>query len=204
MAFTRRFLKGMGLTDEQVDTVIEAHTETVDALKEQRDSYKETAEKLPAIQKELDEAKKNANDGYKEKYEKEHADFEVYKSSVTAKEAQKAKETAARAYFKNKGIPEGAMAMAVRGAKAEIEALELDNGKIKDSKALDDLLGGDYKALIGSKDTSGTHTKNPAGDTGGTRTKAEIYAKDDKGRYKLSTAERQEALAQIMSNEQNE
>lgn len=204
MAFTRRFLKGMGLTDEQVDTVIEAHTETVDALKEQRDSYKEAAEKLPALQKELDEAKKNANDGYKEKYEKEHADFEKYKSGVTAKEAQAAKESAARAYFKSKGIPDSAMAMAVRGAKAEIEALELDGSNIKDAKGLDELLGGDYKALIGSRDTSGTSTPNPAGNSGGTRTKAEIYAKDDKGRYKLSTAERQEALAQIMSSEQNE
>ena len=35
MALTRKLLKGMGLTDEQVDTIIEAHTDTVDGLKEQ-------------------------------------------------------------------------------------------------------------------------------------------------------------------------
>ena len=34
MAVTRKFLKGMGLTDEQVDTIIEAHSETVDGLKD--------------------------------------------------------------------------------------------------------------------------------------------------------------------------
>ena len=34
MALTRKLLKGMGLTDEQVDTIIEAHTDTVDGLKE--------------------------------------------------------------------------------------------------------------------------------------------------------------------------
>ena len=33
MALTRKLLKGMGLTDEQVDTIIEAHTDTVDGLK---------------------------------------------------------------------------------------------------------------------------------------------------------------------------
>ena len=33
MALTRKLLKGMGLTDEQVDTIIEAHVETVDSLK---------------------------------------------------------------------------------------------------------------------------------------------------------------------------
>ena len=32
MSITRKLLKGMGLTDEQVDTIIEAHTETVDGL----------------------------------------------------------------------------------------------------------------------------------------------------------------------------
>ena len=32
MALTRKLLKGMGLTDEQVDTIIEAHADTVDGL----------------------------------------------------------------------------------------------------------------------------------------------------------------------------
>ena len=33
MALTRTLLKGMGLTEEQAGTIIEAHTETVDGLK---------------------------------------------------------------------------------------------------------------------------------------------------------------------------
>ena len=33
MAFTRKFLKALGLNDEQVDSVIEAHAEGIDALK---------------------------------------------------------------------------------------------------------------------------------------------------------------------------
>ena len=49
MALTRPMLKGMNLTDEQVSAIIEAHMETVDALKEQRDNYKKAAEKLPLI-----------------------------------------------------------------------------------------------------------------------------------------------------------
>ena len=46
MALTRRFLKGMGLTEEQVDTIIEAHTEVTDGLKEQINQYKADADKL--------------------------------------------------------------------------------------------------------------------------------------------------------------
>ena len=57
MALTRKFLSAMGIEDEKVDEIIGAHTETVNALKEQRDSYKADAEKLPAVQKELDDMK---------------------------------------------------------------------------------------------------------------------------------------------------
>ena len=44
MALTRKLLKGMGLTDEQVDTIIEAHTDTVDGLKAEVAKYKTDAE----------------------------------------------------------------------------------------------------------------------------------------------------------------
>ena len=67
MALTRKLLKGMGLTDEQVDTIIEAHTDTVDGLKEQVKTYKADAEKLPNVQKELDDLKAAGDGGYKEK-----------------------------------------------------------------------------------------------------------------------------------------
>ena len=84
MALTRKLLKGMGLTDEQVDTIIEAHTDTVDGLKEQVKTYKADAEKLPNVQKELDDLKAAGDGGYKEKYEKEHKAFEDYKADVDA------------------------------------------------------------------------------------------------------------------------
>ena len=57
MAFTRKFLKALGLTEEQVDSVVEAHTETVDGLKSQMAGYKADAEKLEDVQKKLDDLK---------------------------------------------------------------------------------------------------------------------------------------------------
>ena len=50
MALTRKALKAMGLTDEQVDSVIEMHTETAEALKQQRDEFKANADKLAGVQ----------------------------------------------------------------------------------------------------------------------------------------------------------
>lgn len=202
MALTRKLLKGMGLTDEQVDTIIEAHTDTVDGLKADVSKYKADAEKLPSVQKELDDLKKEGGDGgYKAKYEKEHKDFADYKAGIAAKESAAAKEKAARAYFAGKGIPDGSMAMAIRGAKAEIEGLELDGDKIKDAAALDSLLAGDYKGLIGKQTRQGTDTKTPPDTTGGAKSRAEIYKKDDKGRYVLSTEARQKALSELMASE---
>ena len=196
MALTRNFLKSMGLTEEQVATIIEAHTDTVDGLKDLIATYKADAEKLPGVQKELDDLKKEGGDGgFKAKYEKEKKDFQDYKAGIEAKESAAAKEKAARAYFQGKGIPAESMALVIRGAKAEIDGLELDGEKIKDSKALDDLLSGDYKGLIGKTTTKGTDTQTPPDTTDGVKSRAEIYKKDDKGRYLLSTAERQAAIA---------
>lgn len=193
MALTRKLLKGMGLTDEQVDTIIEAHTDTVDGLKDQIATYKADAEKLPGVQKELDDLKKEGADGgYKAKYEKEHKDFQDYKDGVAAKESAAAKEKAARAYFQGKGIPAESMALVIRGAKAEIDGLELDGEKIKDSKALDDLLNGDYKGLIGKTTTKGTETQNPPETSGGKMTRDQIMAITDRTERRAAIAKNME------------
>jgi hypothetical protein len=195
MALSRRNLKGMGLTDEQVDSIIEMHTETVDALKEKIAAADENAKKLEAVTKERDELK--AGGDYKDKYEKEHKAFEEYKSGITAKETRAAKEKAVRAYLESKNITGGNLDIAIRGMNAEIDAAELDGEKIKDTKALDELIGGTFKGLVVTSTVTGTQTATPPANGGGGKlTKAEIFKRDDKGRYVMSTAERQKALAE--------
>ena len=58
MALTRKYLSALGIEAEKIDEIISAHTETVDGLKDEIAKYKGDAEKLPAVQKELDELKK--------------------------------------------------------------------------------------------------------------------------------------------------
>lgn len=148
MDLTRKLLKGMGLTDEQVDTIIEAHTDTVDGLKADVTRYKADAEKLPGVQKQLDDLKAAGDGGYKEKYEKEHSAFEAFKTDITAKESNAAKERAVRAYFESKNITGANLDLAMRGCGEEMSALELDGEKIKDTKSLDALVDGTYKSLV--------------------------------------------------------
>ena len=161
MALTRKSLKAMGLTDEQVDSIIEMHSETVDGLKEQVKTYKADAEKLPNVQKELDDLKAAGDGGFKEKFEKEHSDFENFKKTIQEKETKAAKESAAKAFFESKGITGNSLEIAMRGSSAEIAALDLDGEKIKDSSALDALVNGTFKALVSTTTTKGENIPNP-------------------------------------------
>ena len=161
MALTRKSLKAMGLTDEQVDSIIEMHSETVDGLKEQVKTYKADAEKLPNVQKELDDLKAAGDGGFKEKFEKEHSDFENFKKTIQEKETKAAKESAAKAFFESKGITGNSLEIAMRGSSAEIAALDLDGEKIKDSSSLDALVNGTFKALVSTTTTKGANIPNP-------------------------------------------
>lgn len=178
MALTRKALKAMGLTDEQVDSVIEMHTETTESLKAQRDGYKADADKLAAAEAELEALKK---DGYKEKYEQERTAFESYKAEQTKKEARAAKAAAVRRYFETKGITGKGLDIAMRGAGAEIDAAELDGESLKDTAALDALVTGDFAGLVGKKFTAGAKVETPPTNTaGGAKTRAEIAAMPDR------------------------
>lgn len=201
MALTVKMLKGLGLTDEQREAILEEHANTVSEIKTERDRFKQDAEKLAEVQRQLDDLKENGNDGYKDKYEKEHQAFEDYKSGITAKEAKAAKEKAARAYLKSKGITDDAsLDLAMMAASDEITKLEMDGEKIKDTAGLDGLLSGTLAKLVTHSQTEGTKTPTPAG-TGGGSNYGDIYKKDDRGRYVMSTAERQKAIAEKMANE---
>lgn len=195
MAFTRKYLKSItvgdkGLSDDQIDGIMDLHAEVVDGLKEELANAKKDAEKLAAVQKELDGLKANNGDDYKTKYEKEHSDFEAYKKSIIDKETAQAKANAVKAYFESKGITGTNLDIAMRGATEEIGGVELADGKIKDTKTLDALLSGTYKGLIVSKDSVGAITGNPpAGAGSATKTKEEILKIKD-------TAERQKAIAE--------
>ena len=189
MALTRKLLKGMGLTDEQVDTIIEAHTDTVDGLKADIGKYKADAEKLPDVQKQLDDLRAAGDGDYKEKYEKEHSAFETFKSDITAKESKAAKEKAVRAYFESKNLTGANLDLAMRGCGEEMAALELDGDKIKDTKSLDALVEGAYKGLVSTTQTKGANPANPPANAGGsTMTKDQIMEIKDR-------AERRAAIA---------
>ena len=181
--FTRadiRAIIGESCTDDMENKLIALHLGVVDPLKDDVQRYKADAEKLPGLQRQLEEAGKG--DDYKEKYESLVA-------KIDSEKAQAAKEKAARAYLKEKGITdEKSLKLAMRGATAEIAGITLKDGKIEDTKSLDALLSGDFSGLITKTTTEGTRTDNPANTgKGHAKTVEEIMAIKD-------TATRQAAM----------
>lgn len=154
MSLTRKMLKAMGIEEEKIEQIIEAHAETVDALKEEVAKYKAEAQELPATKKELEDLKAKGDDGWKEKHDAVKREFDEYKNGQTAKETKAAKEKAARAYFEGKGIDGANLNIAIRSCGAEIDSLELDGDSIKDTAALDALLGGDLAGLVSKPNTN--------------------------------------------------
>lgn len=192
MAFTRKMLKAMGIEDEKIDQIIDAHSETVDALKADRDTYKEDAAKLAAVQKELNELKAKGDDGYKAKYEAEKAAHDALKADIAAKETKKAKTEAYRELLKGANIDEKRIATILRAEAPTIDKIELDaDGKIKNAEQYTESIKSDWADFIVTQSAKGTNTATPpaSGGAASTKTKEDILKIKDAG-------ERQKAIAE--------
>lgn len=203
MGLTRKGLHAMGLTEEQVDSIIEAHSETVDGLKDKLKTAEADANKLSAVQKELDELKAKGDDGYKEKYESEKKAFDEYKKAVTEKEMKAAKEGAARAYFESHNITGQNLEIAMRAAANEINGLELDGENIKDTAVLDALTSGTLAGLAKQTAVVGAQIAHPpkSNANGNIVSMSEIYARDDRGKYKYDAETRQNMIAKNLAQQ---
>lgn len=193
MSLTRKFLSALGIEEDKVDEIIKAHTETVDALKEQRDSLKADADKLPVVQKELDElkatAEKSGEDAYKVKYEALKEDFDTYKKEQDEKATHSKKVDAYRNILKEVGISDKRIDTVLK--VSDVDGVEFDEeGNIKGVEELKKNIGTEWADFIVKTETKGATTSTPPVGSGKVfKTKEEIMAIKD-------TKERQAAIAE--------
>ena len=150
MAFKRQEIReilGEAYTDEIATKLVELHRGVVDPLKDDLDAakrdatkYKAEADKVPGLQKDLDEAKKGED--WKDKYEKEHQSFEDYKTKI-ARDAETAKVQAA---YKKLLIEER---ISEKTLDAVMAATDYSGMKLKDDGTLDGVE--DLKKAIDTK-----------------------------------------------------
>lgn len=197
MSLSRKALVAMGIEAEKIDQIIEMHTETVDALKAEREAakeeakkYKEDSERLSSVEKELSELKAKAEqpDAYKEKYEKVKKEYESYRGEITAKETKAAKTKAYREMLKDVGISDKRLDSVMR--VADLNTIELEeDGSIKNVDELKTQVKDEWSDFIVSTSTKGATTPTPPSNTGGAKTKEEILNIKD-------TSQRQAAIAE--------
>ena len=165
MSLTRKMLKAMGIEEEKIDQIIEAHSETVDSLKADRDTYKEDAEKLKTVQKELDDLKAKGDDGWKEKHDKLKGEFDTYKKDVEEKETHSKKEAAYRAILKDANLSEKGIDKAIKYAEWDKIELEAD-GKLKGASDHIKAAKEEWAEYVTTTTTTGAKTSNPPANNG--------------------------------------
>lgn len=185
MALSRKMLKGMNLTEEQVDTIIEAHTETVGALKDERDMFKEKAESFDAekkkseeLQKRIDELEKASSNSnsYKEQYEAVKKEFDDFKKVVDEETSKRNKTEALKSMLKEIGISDKRLDSVLK--VSDISAIKLDkDGKIEESDKLKESLKTEWSDFIVTEGKKGADTETPPAGNGNTDT-GDHYASD--------------------------
>ena len=207
MALTRKMLKAMSIEDEQIDQIIEAHTESTDALKADRDKYKEEADKVNGLIKERDDAikerddaikerdalqkKVDENESYKEKFDNEHQAFEDYKKDVAVKEDNAKKVNAYRALLKKAGISDKRHDAIMK--LADVSDIKLnEDGEIEGADKIVESLKEEWAEFVVTESTKGADTETPPGNSGGKITKEEIMTIKDRNERQKAISENHE------------
>lgn len=195
MSLSRKMLKAMGIEDEKIDQIIEAHSETVNALKDEIAENKDAADRLTNVQKELDKLKasvkeaeeKNGKDPYKVKYEAIKEEYEEYKKGITEKETKAEKEKLYTDLLKATGVSEKRIAAILK--VTDLDGIEIDEGKIKNSKDLEKTIKEEWADFITKTEEKGANVSNPPKGGDKTMTKDEIMKIKD-------ASDRQKAIAE--------
>jgi len=165
MALTRNFLKSMGLTEEQVNAIIENHTDSIDGLKAELATARAAAETVEALTKERDELKdklSKAGDAAKVQ-----AEFDAYRQQVEAEKANAIKTAAVRKTLKDSGVARDEFLELLLG-KVDLAKVEMEGEAVKDAAALVDPLKAAYAGCFAQENTGGTPPLEPP--AGGNKT----------------------------------
>lgn len=164
MALTRKLLAALGIEDAKVDEIIQAHTDTVNGLKDEIEKYKTEAERIPALQQELDDlkasAERDSKDPFKVKYEALKEEFDAYKADADAKETARRTREAYRELLKAAGVTEKRIDSVLR--VTNLADLKLDaEGKLEDAESLTESIKTEWSDFIATSETKGAEVANP-------------------------------------------
>ena len=168
---------------EKADLITEDHLSVVNPLKEERDTYKQQAEQLPDLQKQVEKLT-----GEAEAFENERKSFEDYRSKVEQNENLAKVKDAFTKLLKEESYSEKWRERILESTSFSDMKVD-ENGKLADEKALREAVNqkwSDVKTIVTEK---GAVVEKPLQTGKATKTKEEIMAIKD-------TRERQQAIAE--------
>lgn len=170
-AQVREILSAAGIPAENVadavQKIMDGHVTSINALREERDSYKADAEKLPGIQKELEDLKAKGDQDWQQKYEKEHTDFEAYKNKVQEDKVLSQKTELYRNVLKECNVGERQIANILKVSGDTIEKLVIKDGKLDDVDNLKETIKKEWSGFIMTEQKKGAEVDTPPGNDGG-------------------------------------
>lgn len=187
MAFTRKWLEELLQEEgksaaEKVAAIMDGHLAVTDPLKEERNGYREQAEKLPELQKQLEKMQDEA-----QKFEDERKAFKDYKEKVE-QDAEAARiEAAFRNLLKDEGYSEKWVERILKTAKLN-EMQMGEDGKLTGEEKLREAVNQEWSDVKHSITERGATVEKPLNTGKATMTREEILAIKD-------TSERQKAIA---------
>lgn len=158
MAFSRSFLKSTGLTDEQITAVIEEHTAVTDALKADRDKFKEQAGKAADLQKQLDDL--SGGEDWQKKFEDEHQAFENFKAKMEQEAEQVKVKAAYRKLLLDEKISEKWLDRIMKGQ--DFSSMKLDkDGSLANLDKLKEAIDKEWGDVKNTVTEKGAEVDNP-------------------------------------------
>lgn len=189
MALTRKMLKAMGIEDEKIDQIIEEHTESTDALKQQRDEYKAKAEAKATASTEPKPKDPEPTDGYKAKYDAEKKAFEDYKANIAAEKAEADKRAKYRELIVKAGVDSKRVDSVLK--VSDLSEIKVKDGAIEGADDLVESIKEDWADFIPTTQKVGANAPNPPKNDGGAKKLEDITKMQD-------PVARQEALAKYI------
>lgn len=197
MAFTRKFLKALGIEEDKIEQIIDAHSETVTALKDERDKASGDASKLADVQKKLDEAleklKAADSDNFKKKYEDTLAKYNDLETTTKAEKERNAKESKLREALKKEGYSDKGIAKIVKYSDFGNVKLDKD-GNLDGAEALLKAVSdewGDYKGE--NKPAENVPAQPPASNGGSKNNLASIVSGITDNLYGIDSSAKSES-----------
>jgi len=187
MTLTRKMLSAMGIEQEKIDQIIESHADTVNGLKEKASELQKQAERIPGLEKQIEELKAaQPTEDWESKYKELKSEYEDFRQKVDDERATQEKSRLYRAMLREVGVDEKRFNSIMK--LTDLSEIKVEDGKIEDAESVKKSIADEWGDFIVQKSVHGAPVDDPPANAGSKMSKDEIMSIKD-------TRERQKAIA---------